>query len=219
MAVLSLIHFSTQAQNAMHASYQENYLRTTSYNSFSLSSIPAKLRQRNYGMILGLQRGASTAIELGGEAHWRKISLRNPVITGASANLEYSFGNHVIGYKAGVWRKQGRVNLTYGANVAYFTNFKGLHKYGGGPAIGFRLAGFHFINGYNFLGGDKELKEVNTLYVTLRYYFPLQNKFTWDKKSPKQKEREKRKKQRKKSKKKQEEKKGLKKLFDFDKED
>lgn len=213
----SLFHFAAAAQ-AVHTSFRES--NSDTYRQFTPLPlpIPAKLHQRNYGMILGLQRGASTAIELGGEMHWRKISLRKPVITGASANLEYSFGNHVIGYKAGIWRKQGRVNLTYGANIAYFTDFEGKHKYGGGPAVGFRLAGFHFINGYNFLGGDKDLKEVNTLYVTLRYYFPLHNKFTWDKKTSKRKEREKRKKKKRKNKK-EEEKKGLRKLLDFDKED
>ena len=40
--------------------------------------------------------------------------------------------------------------------------------------------------------GDSEVN-VNKLYVSLRYYFPIENKFTWDKKSERKKEREKRK--------------------------
>jgi hypothetical protein len=178
-----------------------------------------KLFQRNSGAIVGVQRGAATAIELGGEAHWRKLSLSNPHIIGASTNLEYNFGGHVLGYKAGMWMKRGRVNLTYGGNVVYFTDFNGLQRYGLGPSVGFRLLGFHLINGYNFLLGDKELTQANTLHMTLRYYFPVQNKFTWDrktmkKKEKKRKERAKRKKQRNKENE-QDEKKGLRKLFDL----
>jgi len=183
-----------------------------------------KLYQRNSGAIIGLQRGAGTSFELGGEAHWRKLSLRDPRITGASTNLEYNFSDHVLGYKAGMWMKRGRVNLTYGGNVVYFTDFNGLQRYGLGPSVGFRLLGFHLINGYNFLAGDKELDQVNTMHMTLRYYFPVQNKFTWDrktmkKKEQKRKERVKRKKQREKEKAKaQEEPKGLRKLLNLDRQ-
>lgn len=178
--------FAATAQN-FFASRQHNF-STVSFTAPDRK----KLYQRNYGAILGLQRGAQTAIEMGGEMHWRKMALRKPRITGASANLEYNFGNHVLGYKVGAWQKTGRVNLTYGGNLVYFTNFKGLQRYGAGPAVGFRLAGFHLINGYNILGGDKELDDVNTLYMTLRYYFPLSNKFTWDRKTrQRKKERQK----------------------------
>lgn len=163
-------------------------------NNFMAAPIP-KLRQRNYGTIIGLQRGHSTAIEMGGEMHWRKIGLRKPNIWGATANLEYSFAEHIVGYKAGVWRKQGRVNLTYGANVAYFNNFNGGHQFGIGPSVGFRLFGLHLINGFNILAGDMGEDKAgaanigaNTLYMSLRYYFPLQNKFIWDRKDKKKKE-------------------------------
>lgn len=176
-----------------------------------------KLYQRNHGAILGLQRGAVSAIELGAEAHWRKLSLTNPTIVGATANLGYNFGHHTIGYQAGMWMKRGRVNLTYGGNLVYYSDFNGLHRYGIGPAVGFRLAGFHLINGYNFLAGDKELEGANTLYITLRYYFPVENKFTWDRKTMKKK-KERRKEKEKKRKQREEErenseKKGLLKLF------
>jgi hypothetical protein len=161
----------------------------------SLLASKRKLFQRNYGIIIGLQKGAATAVEFGGEAHWRKIALTKPKVVGATTNMEYNFRNHVIGYKAGLWMKRGRINFTYGGNVVYFSDFKGLQLYGVGPSIGFRLAGFHLINGYNFLAGDKELEGANTLYMSLRYYFPIKNKFTWDrktmmKKKQKRKERE-----------------------------
>ena len=139
-----------------------------------------KLYERNYGATVGLERGNITAFEFGGEMHWRKIAFHKPTITGANANFEYNFGHHVLGYKIGVWQKTGRVNLTYGGNLVYYTNFHGLQRYGLGPAVGFRFMGFHLINGYNLLLGDKEFKNVNKLYITLRYFFPLEHKFTWD---------------------------------------
>jgi hypothetical protein len=190
------------------AQMEEN-AHTTSFTSpdFSpaLAAPPRKLFQRNTGMILGWQRGRYSAIELGVEAHWRKISLAKPHIIGASGNMEYNFGNNVLGYKAGVWMKRGRINLTYGANLSYFTNFKEGHRFGAGPSVGFRLLGFHLINGFNFLTADKFANSenpvaANSLYVTLRYYFPVQNRFVWDRqtrlrKKERQKAREERKKE------------------------
>jgi hypothetical protein len=186
-----------------------------------------KLYQRNTGMILGLQRGRYTSIELGGEAHWRKIAFKKPHIIGATANLEYDFTNNVIGYKAGMWMKRGRINLTYGANVSYYTDFKDGNRFAIGPSVGFRLLGLHLVNGINFLTKDNNnAKEevalpVNTLYTSIRYYFPIENKFTWDRKTMKKKrerkkERAKRKEQREKDRENGEQK-GLKKLFNFQK--
>lgn len=167
---------------------------------------PRKLFQRNTGIILGWQRGRYTFIEMGVEAHWRKISLLKPHIIGATANMEYNFGNNVLGYKAGAWMKRGRINLTYGANISYLTNFKEGHRFGFGPSVGFRLLGFHLLNGFNFLTADKSttsetLVPANSLYMTLRYYFPVQNKFVWDRqtrlrKKERQQAREERKKER-----------------------
>lgn len=154
-----------------------------------------KLYQRNTGMILGLQRGKFTSIELGGEAHWRKISLFKPHIIGATANMEYNFQDNVIGYKAGLWMKRGRINLTYGVNLSYFTDFNSGNRFGIGPSIGFRFFGLHLVNGYNFLTTQKKGEDkipspvlpVNTLYMSLQYYFPVENKFTWDRKTMKKK--------------------------------
>src|SRR5215213_8761459 len=184
-------------------------------NSFSSGTSKKKLYQHNYGAIVGMQRGAVTSIELGAEAHWRKLSLFHPRIIGATANFNYNFGHHTIGYQAGMWMKHGRVNLTYGANFLYYSDFNGLNRYGIGPAVGFRLAGFHLINGYNFLAGDKKLEGANNLYITLRYYFPVENKFTWDRKTmKKKKERKKtREKKKKEREEKNDEKKGILKLF------
>ncbi len=202
-----LFSVSANAQIFSSAFTAQQTIQKKHHTAFLYPAPPRKLYQRNHGVIVGLQRGQSTAIELGGEAHWRKLALKKPTITGATGSMEYNFGDHVIGYKGGMWVKRGRVNFTYGGNITYFNNFKGLHRFGAGPAIGFRLAGFHLINGYNFLGGDKELDKINTLYMTLRYYFPLQNKFTWDRKTM-QKKKQKRKEREQKKKARDEEKKG-----------
>ncbi|HZH00168.1 MAG TPA: hypothetical protein VEY32_03750 [Flavisolibacter sp.] len=174
-----------------------------------------KLMQRNHGAIIGVQRGAGTAIELGYEAHWRKMSLFNPKIMGATTNLEYHVGNNILGYKAGFWMKQGRVNLTYGGNLVYLNDFNGHHKYGIGPAVGFRLLGFHLINSVNLLAGDKALQGANTFHMSLRYYFPTKNEFTWDRKTLKKKEQRKKEKAKRKKEKEGEEKKGIRKLLDL----
>lgn len=185
-------------------SFQPHNL-AAAYSMYPGTGIPLgpKLHQRNFGMIGGLQRGNITSIELGAEGHWRKISFKKPHVLGATANMEYNFGNHIIGYKAGMWYKKGRVNLTYGGNLAYYNDFNGRSRYGLGPAVGFRLAGFHLVNGYNFLAGDKELTTVNKLYMSLRYYFPVDNKFTWDKREKKRKKKEREKKKRKRDKEKE----------------
>lgn len=194
------ISLSLQAQNFLPASLYQ----PASENILGIQSGEAKLFQRNHGILIGVQRGKYTTIEFGGEIHWRKISLNKPRIFATTANMEYNFSDNIIGYKAGVWFKRGRINLTYGANLVYFTDFN-KHKYGIGPSIGFRLLGFHLVNGYNFLAGDKELEKVNTLYISLRYYFPLDNAFRLEKKNKDgDKKREKKRKEKAKKKKKRE---------------
>lgn len=219
-----LFYFSSDAQYAFNNAFS-NHSSTPGYFENDLQSFSRrKLFQRNTGMILGWQRGANTAIEIGGEAHWRKLSLLKPHIIGATANLEYDFSNHVIGYKAGMWMKRGRINLTYGGNVSYYNNFKKGSRFGIGPSVGFRLMGFHLINGYNLLTKDEGAAKqtplpVNPIYMSLRYYFPVQNKFTWDRKTRKKKRERKRERAKRKKERQNSDKKGLRKLFDFKKGD
>src|SRR5690606_1532747 len=193
----------------------------TSFNPFEKkdkkdNKSPRKLIQKNHGAIIGLQKGMGTSFELGYEAHWRKMSLSNPTIFGATTNMEYDVSNHLLAYRAGMWMKKGRVNLTYGGNLVYVNDLEGQHKYGIAPAIGFRLAGFHFLNSYNLLAGDDDVK-VNTLFVSLRYYFPVDNKFTWDRKTMKRKKQRQKEKDKKKEEraKERENKTGVKKLLNI----
>jgi hypothetical protein len=65
------ISLSANAQftaNISKASHSNAFVETH-YAGYSYSSAQKKIFQRNHGIILGLQRGKSTAIEMGGEAH------------------------------------------------------------------------------------------------------------------------------------------------------
>jgi len=198
--ILLLLAITSRGQVAFNAAVTTANLYSRTSENFVDYSYKRKLFQRNTGVIIGLQRGKYNALELGGEAHWRKISLLRPHIIGASAIMEYNFDNNVIGYKAGMWMKRGRINFTYGINAAYFTDFKEGRRFGFGPSIGFRLLGLHLLNGYNFLTKDNIKSEeppieVNTLYMSLRYYIPVRNSFTWDRKTMKKKRERKRERQ------------------------
>jgi hypothetical protein len=142
----------------------------------------SKLRifTRSYGFIAGLQGGRLTFIETGLESHWRKITISKPRLLGISANVEYNWGYNILGYKASIFHKVGRINFTYGLNFNYYTDFD-YGKIGLGPVIGFKLFGFHLLNGYSFMFGNKEFDKYNTFYVAIRYFFPLKSKVRLEK--------------------------------------
>jgi hypothetical protein len=132
--------------------------------------------KNSVGFIGGIERGKYTFLELGIERHWKKFKLRKAPTIAINANLEYNFTYNVLGYNAAAWVKVGRVNLTYGCNLNYITDFDRT-RLGLGPQIGFRLLGFHLVNGYNFFFmGDSSVKANNTFYLGVRYYFPLDAK-------------------------------------------
>lgn len=122
------------------------------------------------GLLLGLQQGKFTNIEVGLEHQWKKLKLVKPHVYAAKANMEYNFEDNVIGYKVGAWTRQGRLALTYGANFSYFTDFEN-SNIGITPAIGIKLIGFHFENGYNFVLGPQNVENINFIYVSARYFF------------------------------------------------
>lgn len=167
LLICILFSYSVQAQVFQKKEEEKRGIRLPKYVA----------TKNTFGMIAGIERGQYTFMELGAEKHWKKIRLVHAQTIGVNANMEYSFGNNVLGYNAAAWIKNGRVDLTYGVNLNYITDFE-LSRYGLGPQIGFRLLGLHFVNGYNFLLGNKELTQVNKFYVGLRYYFPLQSKTT-----------------------------------------
>ncbi|WMJ74240.1 hypothetical protein RCC89_13840 [Cytophagaceae bacterium ABcell3] len=166
-----------------------------------------KVNSSRYGFLLGMHQGRTTFFEFGVQKHWKKVSLKNPRMYAVYGTAAYSFQDRVLGYQAGVWTKKG-VDLTYGLNTCYYTDFTG-SRFGGGPVVGFRLLGFHLMTGYNFLLGSKEMEEANNLHVTIRYFIPTDIKYKTDqskerkqKRKEKAKEKERKKKQKEKAKKK-----------------
>ncbi|MES2733206.1 MAG: hypothetical protein V4714_15775 [Bacteroidota bacterium] len=141
----------------------------------SLYSPPIELYTRGYGAIIGYQQGERTFFELGGEANWRKIRLSHPHTYGVGANVEYNFAQKVLGWKASGWVKPGRIDFTYGVNLLYYSDFSH-NRIGIGPALGYKLLGFHFIVGANLMAGSRELTAYNTFFLTIRYYAPIQKK-------------------------------------------
>lgn len=122
------------------------------------------------GLLLGLQQGKFTNIEVGLEHQWKKLKLVKPHVYAAKANMEYNFKDNVIAYKIGAWTRQGRLALTYGVNFGYFSDFEN-SNIGITPAIGIKLLGFHFENGYNFVLGPQNVENINFIYVAARYFF------------------------------------------------
>ncbi len=148
LMALLLVYINLNAQTSDNFSPStHSVLSGVPFENSLLFQAHRKLYQRNTGMMIGLQRGKYTSLELGGEAHWRKISLLKPHIIGATANLSYNPGRNVLGYHAGVWMKRGHINLTYGADINYFTDFNNRQAFAIGPSVGFRFFGFHLVNG------------------------------------------------------------------------
>ena len=166
MVILSFLQVSAQSE-LKPALTIANFLPHT----------PAKFKiySRSYGVILGVQRGKYTFIELGVEQHWRKIKLEKPWIFSIGMNMQYNFTYNSLVYQAGFWAKKGRVDFTYGAIAGYFTDFES-GKIGISPAIGFRLIGFHLTTGYNFIAKLRKVDHFNTLWISLRYFIPTSTK-------------------------------------------
>ncbi len=129
-----------------------------------------KLYSRKNGVLFGLQQGKFVNLEFGLEHQWKKMKLVKTYTYAVKANLEYNFFENVVGYKLGLWTRQGRVAVTYGLNFGYFTDFDA-DNVALTPAIGFKVIGIHFETGYNFVFGRQKVENMNLIYVTARYFF------------------------------------------------
>lgn len=139
-----------------------------------------KFYQSSRGPLFGYERGRHDFIQLGYGYNWKKIRLKEPVIKGLDGFAEYNFWQNVLGAKAAYWQRHGRMKLSYGAHVGYFTNFE--HSSPSiGPSIGFRILGFHGQAGYNFLLTNRNEIEANRLYLSLNYFIPRHTKLFWKK--------------------------------------
>jgi hypothetical protein len=144
---------------------------------FSLRLGKIEVEQRKKGMLLGYQAGRVGFLDVGMEQQWKKVRIKKPMTYAANASIEYNLANHVLGYQVGGWYKPGRFNFTYGGHLSFYTDFESF-RYGIGPEIGYKLAGFHFLNGYNLLLGNQEMKIYNPIYVSVRYFIPIKKKTT-----------------------------------------
>lgn len=139
-----------------------------------------KFYQSSRGPLLGYERGRNDFIQLGYEYNWKKIRLKEPVIRAVDGFAEYNFWENVLGVKVAYWQRHGRMKLTYGGHVGYFTDFE-YSSPSVGPSVGFRILGFHGQAGYNFLLSNRREIEANRLYLSLNYFLPRHSKLFWKK--------------------------------------
>lgn len=154
------------------------------FDLFKDFEFPVKIYQYSYGIAGGVTKGRATFIDLGGEFHWQKMKLVSPRTWAVGANVSYNFTDNIIGYRAEGWTRKGRLNLIYGLHAAYYSDFEN-GRFGFGPNIGFRILNIHFGTGANIFisnPNEKLRKATNGLYVNLKYYLPIKNTYSVDKK-------------------------------------
>jgi len=127
-----------------------------------------ELAVRQSGPYFGLQQGKYTVAEVGGEMQWRKMRLKKPTTHAVNAGIDYNLFENVLGFNTGYYYKGGRTKLTYGANLVYRSDFTN-NRFGFGPALGYKLFGFHAQVGYFLLTPHETFINTNTLYVSLRF--------------------------------------------------
>lgn len=145
-----------------------------------------RLAIRRSGPYIGLQNGKYFVPEFGYEMQWNQARLRKPRTHAAHMGFNYNFRYNILGYDAGYWYKVGRLDLTYGANLAFRTNFDD-NAFGIAPVIGFKFWQLHLQTGYYFLTRPAKDFETNTFFVSLRYVFI--NNRDWKLKRQKKKEK------------------------------
>lgn len=127
-----------------------------------------EIKVRKSGAYIGIQSGQYTVLELGGEFQWKKVKLIKPITNSVHGGFNYNFKYNVLGYDAGYWFKTGRLNLTYGANIIFRTDFT-YSKIGFAPVIGFKFTQLHLQTGYHFLTPATHVIPTNTFFVSLRF--------------------------------------------------
>lgn len=141
-----------------------------SYGQLSRSgSSPAwlELKVMKYGPYIGVQRGAYTFLEFGGEMQWKKIRLKKPVNHAVHTGFNYNFKYNVLGYDLGYWIRPHRLGLTFGANLFYRTNFE-TDRLGVAPVVGYKFWILHLQTGYHFMSRPKTVFELNKFFISLR---------------------------------------------------
>lgn len=133
-----------------------------------------KVVRHKYGVLIGLERGKYSFVELGGEFQYKKLKFKNAPTISLNGLAQYNFTHNVLTYQLGSWYRIGRANLTYGGNFHYLTNFDH-HKFGFSPSVGYKLIGFHVQTGYKFTT-KAEFEEHNNFFISIRYFISQNRK-------------------------------------------
>ena len=160
-----------------------SFLDQGSSSGLDFLKIPT-LNIRRSGPYIGLIRGKYNVLEFGYEMQWNKVSLRKPITHAGHMGFDYNFLRNVLGYDVGYWCKVGRLDLTYGGNIIFRSDFE-RSAFGFAPIVGFKFWQLHLQTGYHFLTRPARDMETNTLFVSLRYVFINDRDWTWKKKDKK----------------------------------
>jgi hypothetical protein len=120
------------------------------------------------GPYIGLQRGKFNVLEFGLEGQYKRIKLIKPVTHAMHMGFNYNFFKNVLGYDVGYWLKMGRVNLTYGVNFAYRTDFN-QSRIGITPVVGYKFWQLHLQTGVHLLSRSNPTFPTNILFISLRF--------------------------------------------------
>jgi hypothetical protein len=130
------------------------------------------------GPYIGLQQGKFSSFEFGVEYQHKNIKLVRPTTYSLHLGCNYNFSNNLLGYDLGYWYKAGRLNLTYGVNAIFRTDYK-TNALGFAPVVGFKLGQLHLQTGYNFLSRTHPGFACNSFFMTIRFVLVQYRNFTW----------------------------------------
>lgn len=142
------------------------------------------LSVRKTGPYIGIQQGKYRQLEFGAEMQFKQVKLVKPKTHAINMGFDYNFFENVLGYSAGYWCKKGRLDLTYGANIAFRSNFTQT-RFGIAPVIGYKFLPLHLQTGYMFLTPSKDFINTNQLFISLRFVLINDRDFNWRKRKNK----------------------------------
>ena len=145
---------------------------------FDISDV--ELDVHKFGPYIGWQQGRFSSIEFGAEFQHKNITLFSPTTHSLHFGFNYNFSNNLLGYDVGYWYKSGRLNLTYGANAIFRTDYS-QNAFGIAPVIGYKLGQLHMQTGYNFLTNVSSTFPCNTFFMTIRFVLVQHRNFIWKK--------------------------------------
>ena len=127
-----------------------------------------KITVTKSGPYVGIQRGKYNLLEFGIEGQYKRVKLIKPITHSLHMGFNYNFFKNVLGYDAGYWVKFGRLNLTYGCNFAYRTDFD-VSRVGIVPVLGYKFWQLHLQTGIHLLTRATPEFPTNVLFVSLRF--------------------------------------------------